>query len=284
MKHSKIIVLNGIERGGTGIVWNILQSHPQLCSPILETGEILFGELFRSVPARISMGMLTSRITMHSPLGLLLSNIVDNCFFKWKMENFGHAQNGTKHDNVQYSHDEVKNTFLCLKGVNQDIHLTDFFAKFYKEAFFIGLIRNGYALCNGWIRRGHGADEAGRMYKTIGQSMISYHETQENYILVRFEDVLMDPFGVAEKLFSFSRLHPVSLEKLRLKSSKVLSPNGEHKARFGKEKTKYWCDSKQITSILDPGINETQIGLLNDTDLIAFERHAGPVLDYFQYT
>lgn len=284
MKHSKIIVLNGFTRGGTGVVWNILQSHQQMCSPILETGEILFGQIFRFVPARISLSILTSKLINKTPLGHLLCNLIDTFFFNLKMENFGHTENGCKYDGVPYSREEVKDTYLCLKGVNLDINLTDFFAKFYKKAYFIGLIRNGYALCNGWIRRGRTADEAGKMYKIVGQRMIEYHRKYNHYFLLRFEDLIKDPFDMASKLFAFSELNPTKLEKLRLKSTRLLSVNGVHETRFGLEKVKYWFDSEQIALILDSNINKTQIELLRDRDRCTFEKHAKPVLEYFHYT
>ena len=42
MTNQKVIVINGFQRGGTNIVYNIFQSHPSVCSPNnLETGEII---------------------------------------------------------------------------------------------------------------------------------------------------------------------------------------------------------------------------------------------------
>lgn len=199
------------------------------------------------------------------------------------MENFGHPQNGYKYDGIPYSRDEVEKAALCLKSVNREIYLTDFFKNFYTKSFFIGLIRNGYALCNGWIRRGQTADEVGEIYKIIGQQMIEYQRRYENFILLKFEDVLKDPFVMANKLFRFLELDPICLEKLRLKSNKTISVKGEHETQFGEENKKYWLDSQQIGLILDSDINEKQIGLLKKKDLLAFEKHAKPVLEYFHY-
>ena len=41
-KKLKFIIINGIQRAGTNVVWNIVQSHPDVVSPILETGEVVF--------------------------------------------------------------------------------------------------------------------------------------------------------------------------------------------------------------------------------------------------
>ena len=41
MKHD-ILVINGLSRGGSNILWNILQSHQKVVSPIHETGEVFY--------------------------------------------------------------------------------------------------------------------------------------------------------------------------------------------------------------------------------------------------
>ena len=41
MLNKKIILIAGYSRGGTNLLWNILQSHPDIASPIYETGTIL---------------------------------------------------------------------------------------------------------------------------------------------------------------------------------------------------------------------------------------------------
>lgn len=41
MLNKKVILLSGFSRGGTNIAWNILQSHPEICSARYETGQIL---------------------------------------------------------------------------------------------------------------------------------------------------------------------------------------------------------------------------------------------------
>ncbi len=41
MKNKNVVLLIGLSRGGTNIAWNVLQSHPGICSPIYETGELV---------------------------------------------------------------------------------------------------------------------------------------------------------------------------------------------------------------------------------------------------
>lgn len=289
MKHRKAVVISGIQRGGTGVAWNILQSHPQLCSPILETGEILFGGHLES---KISRRALTNPLRwlyldsniFHKPvIGKFLFNIMDNWLYLVKLRNYNHYQNGTKFDNVLYTKDEVKKTYICLKSVNYDVYLNYIFNKYYNESYFIGLIRNGYAVCNGWVRRGQSAKEAGIMYDTLGRINIRNRKENNKYTTIKFEDILSDPFGIAEKLFKFCELDPVSLDKLRLKSTKTVAADGAHTTSYGKEQSKYWFDRNQIFDLLDTSINKKQTSFLKEKDISDFEKEAGYVLDYYNY-
>lgn len=284
MKHSKAVVISGFERGGTGVVWNILQSHPQLCSPILETGEILFGAHLRWAPKNFLRGLyLRSDIMRRPVIGRFLFNLTDYWLYMAKLRNYKHYQNGEKYDGILYTKEEIKQATICLKSVNYEIYLNDLFKKYYENAYFIGLVRNGYAICNGWVRRGHSAEKVGKVYSEIGKTMIEYHKSTADYMVIKFEDVLKRPFSIAEDLFSFCKLDPVNLDKLRLKSTKTLSSRGEHATSYGREQTKYWFDRDKIFELLDPDINKRQKDSLSTDDRIKFEKEAGEVLDYFGY-
>ena len=135
MKNSKIIVLNGFRHGGTTIVWNILQSHPKVCSPIHETGSLLYRRVFRRAP-RLARKMLTNPLIFGSPIGYPLRCYIDSALFSWKMKNYSDDGNRTKYDGVPYTLDELETTVLCLKSVDRDVDLTDYFASFYKQSYF----------------------------------------------------------------------------------------------------------------------------------------------------
>lgn len=279
MRNRRVVVLNGFRRGGTSIVWNLLQSHPSICGPGRETGELVFDEVFRRAPA-LARKMLVNERVVRSPLGLLLGMIVDRALYARKLANRGRTDT---YDGVPYTREDVEAAALCLKSVDDDIDLTEFFVRIYPEAAFIGLMRNGYALCNGWMRRGMSAAAAGRIYHRIGHAMIDRRRRLPRYRIIRFEDVLHDPFGTAEILFGFVQVNPVTLDKLRLKSKRVLSEARRHEIRFGAEGRKYWTDRARIREILDPSIDEKQATSLTRQDRLAFAKHAGPILEHFGY-
>lgn len=287
-RNPRVIVVNGFRRGGTSIVWNILESHPQVCSPLRETGEIIYEDVLPWLPELptklILRTVLRNRALMRLPLGAYFDEVIQNSLWTRKLGNFSDPDNRHKFDGVAYTAREVDEAVLCLKSVNWDTYLTEYFATYYPDTTFIGLMRNGYALCNGMIRRGDAAEKAGKVYRRIGERMIADQKKYPRYKLIRFEDVLKDPFAMATELYEFSRLNPARLDALRLKSKRVLSQRGEHETRFGEEDHKYWFDRDQIWAILDEQVNETQASFLSKEDRLTFERHAQPVLDYFQYS
>jgi hypothetical protein len=283
MKNRKVIVLSGFSRGGTSIVWNMLQSHPGVCGPLLETGELLYRRLFRGLPRDATRRLLRSAGFRRTILGQGVCRAIDGQFFRWKMKNVGHAEFGLKYDGQAYDAREVQDAVLCLKSTDLDIELTDCFRGMYPDAYFIGLVRNGYSLCNGRVRRGHSAADTGRQYRRVGEAMLEFSRTLDRFLLVRFEDAVADPFAFAERLFRFCDLQPTTLPKLRLKSKRVLAADQTHTTRFGELNHHYWFDRSTISQLLDRQVDALQESALGLQDRQQFATHAGQMLESLGY-
>ena len=294
MRNKKVIVIYGFQRGGTNIVYNIFQSHPLVCSPNdLETGEII-SQNYR-IPSHNKIGylikrfklkfydLLNTRFILNSSLAVVLGKMIDWLFFQYKIKNFSSGYNRFKYENIPYKFEEVKNSVLCLKSVKNDIKLTNFLARIYDDICFIGLVRNGYALCEGGIRRGKTAKVSGIRFRNYCEMMIKDSKRIKNYKIIKFEDILKDPFHMATELYEFTKLKPTLLEKLRFKSKKILMKDGNHKVKFGELDAKYWFDQENIYSLFDPNINKIQIERLSELDKKIFEKEAKSILEYFNY-
>lgn len=277
-KNSKVIVINGIQRGGTNVIWNILQSHPQVCSPLRETGRILH----ESRPADLLWRYILNYLPGYL-MSKMLGNWADKQFYNYKWKTIFHEEDRYKYEDTLYAESEVQQSVLCIKSVNEDIMLTDFFSEMYSDCYFIGVVRNGYALCDSWIRRGRSVKEAAYYYSFYVDKMINDSQKYENYKLVKLEDALSKPFGTASEIYSFAHLNPVRLDKIRLKSKKVFNHAGIHEARFGKEERKYWFSENNIAHILDPQISQIQADNLSVKDKLLFEKNTITTLRYFDY-
>ncbi len=236
MNNKKVIVLSGYCYGGTNIAWNVLQSHPQICSPIGETGQVFHNSPFLRMCHALPKSWL-------SPF---LLRKMDGTFAEIKRSNMEHEDNRYVSEDVLYDMRQVEEAALCFKSVNYDINLTEELLRVYPDLYFIALSRNGYSLCDGYLRRGYSAKDFGRIYREIAAIMARYAKNISRFKLIKFEDVLADPFGVAEELYRFVEVSPTKIDKLRLKVKKTIEKTGEHSVSFGSEKRKYGFPSVPI--------------------------------------
>lgn len=275
---SKVIIINGMQRGGTNLLWNLFQSHPQVCSPIYETGEVIYGLRARGKRFRLQGLLALDRIAPG-----LCRAYLDRRFSAMKMQNFGHEGNGEKFQGVPYSREEVAQSVLCIKSLSRDVRLTDSFYGIYPEAYGVAIVRDGYANCQGWMRRGVSPADFGRLYRQYCELILAQSERLPNYRIIRFEDLLGDFVGQAETLFHFAGLSPEKLEKYRMKSKRVVGADGAHDAAMGTEGRKYWLTHAELREFLDPGVDQRQSVGLADADVRALEAEAGGVLERFGY-
>lgn len=271
MFNKKVIVICGYARGGTNIVWNLMQSHPNICSPVHETGK-----LFKK-----SFSLKLCHIMPFSIIGE--KKLIDRALFNFKLSNLEHPDNKFLTEEKIYTKDEIASTSLCLKSVNHQIDYTETLLKAYPDLYLIGLTRNGYALADGLIRRGKTAQEAGKLYTIIAEKLKILSEKVSNYKLIKFEDALEDPFSMSKELFDFVDEEPNILKNIRLKSKKLMRNDGKHRVGFGDEHRKYWFNKKSIEQILDPEINKKQLSNLNPKIIEAFYEESGSTLEYFGY-
>lgn len=277
MKNNKVIVISGFSRGGTNILWNILQSHPEICSVRYETGTI-----FRKTRHKFSRV-----ISLFQKTGLIETKIgqtvLDYQFYRYKRSNYKHPFNKYKFENVKYTKQEVIDSALCFKSTNMDINYTEVLRRMYPDLYLIALTRNGYAVAEGHKRRGRSIDSFADLYCDVADQMQYYSKTLKHFKLVRFEDMLNDPFKIARELFEFLDCKPFELEKLRLKSKKVITKTGNHTTNFGEENEKYWFDRTNITDLIKPNVNSNQIKKLLPEEIILFNNKVTEAMEYFGY-
>ena len=272
MKNKKVIILSGFAFGGTNIVWNILQSHPEIVAPPYETGQ-LFRRTSQSLRRFIDRKWYTSL-----PFS---ANALDSILFDYKMESLQGTNSRYRNQNELYTRAQVAQAALCLKSINEDISITDLLLKAYPNLYFIGLVRNGYSLADGYLRRGQTAAEAGHMYCLVADKLKQYAALIPRFKIVTFEDVLSQPFEIAQDLFEFVDVYPRVLPMLRLKAKKVINSEGKHVPTFGSEKQKYWFSRENIDQIIDPGINQKQKDRLSSQAISEFNQTSKSALRFF---
>ncbi len=281
-KNKKVIVVYGMARGGTNILWNILSSHPDVCGTNLETGELLTRRR-HGIRGRILHTYYSHSIVRGAPLFEPTAKKVDDIFYRNKLETLEHEFDKYKSENEVYSPEEVTKSALCIKSVNREHELNPLFEEIYDDCRFIGLIRDGYAICESWTRRGSDVKKIAKLYRKFGEQLSQDQESFKKHRIVKFEDILSDPFKIASELYSFAGLDPVDLPAIRLKSKSVMTSDGQHNPAFGQRNKKYWFTPETIDKIIKPGIAKVQTSLLSAETKASFEEEAMPILKRFGY-
>lgn len=119
--------------------------------------------------------------------------MVDHILYKYKMLTLVHPTNIYKTEDERFTEDEVSRSTLCMKSINDDIFLTDLLLKTYPNLYMIGLVRNGYAMLDGNIRRGKTVKETAELYNRITNKMRSFEKRLSRFKMIKFDEVLRNP-------------------------------------------------------------------------------------------
>jgi len=281
-ENQKVIVLNGLARGGTNITWNILQSHPNVVSTMCEINHVLGKRSNKSTYFYLLKNLRA--------LGLAKTHIrkaVSKSFMDRKQLNLKDDDNKYKNESELYNEQEIANATLCLKGVSNnslwDIQYSDLIYDSFASVYFIYLVRHGHAVCESWLRRGVTAKKAGYYYARFFDEILNQTKQYRDSIVIRFEDVLKEPFVTSYKLFEFAHEVPHQLPKLRFKSKKMIQQDNSYDVSYGELNSKYWFNKQNIHNFLMKDIGTLHQDRLSSANRKSFDLEAKSVLNYFNY-
>ena len=300
MLNKRPIFLHTFSNGGSNLLWNLFQSHPEVVSPIYETGQ-----LFRDPVGRLVTALMTQQLDYWSSIRNLsprrkaparFFRFVDRRFFNGKMNNLQHTDNREKKPGVLYTEEEIRDARLVLKCHNAQAFLTDEFARAYPDATFIAMPRDGYALGEAYLRRGRvtSARDFAIRYRAVAMKMLSDSRTLPHYHLVRFEDLFSPSFEVESKaMFEMAGLDYRDLDGLlRFKTKERLPAEEYDRLRsywndHGRPDyvigSKYWIPASDVSTFIDFRINEISHERLKPEDKAVIDEVAGDVLTELGY-
>ena len=181
------------------------------------------------------------------------------------------VMNRSKNGEEAYSKEEVKASRLLCKNTNGVVFASKLFSEMYPDATFIALARNGFALCEGYVRRGWTAERFGNMYDKVCRKMIDDANNMERYCLVRFEDMLRDPVTFIGKIFDHAGLDLGAMPKVRMRAKQSMDKDGNRTFMFGSRTGEnQWVNIEDIGTHLRKDVNENQIARLTPQDREAF--------------
>lgn len=285
MLNKAPVFVNGFQRGGTNILMRLISSHPHMHILGAEIHELFYGretEPFKkwlrrlmAVPVFLSAREHTFwpyRFQVRRSLSPLTLHYIDLVFYLNKhLAQNQHYQNGV----VVAAASEPDETRMVCKCVNGVVLATPIFAEMYPDATFIALVRNGLALCEGFMRRGWDAARCGRVYQQIVTQMLQDAGQYLHYHIVRFEDLLHDPAATLCTVYEQAGLDINLTEKFKLQAKKSMAKDGQRSYTFGtQDKAIVWYRLDELSQHLRQDVNENQIARLSQTDKDQFLYHA----------
>ena len=296
--NQKPIFIVGFARGGTNILLNLLRSHPNVCSPRGETHQVFKGKGDDALSTRIMKVSRYLPITLleqqdvfgadlwetRKPFKPLSKKRIDQIFFRDKLRAQEPSQNLYKRENERYTDEEIANSRLLCKNLNGIIFLSEQFSEMYPDATFIALVRNGFAVCEGHIRRGSKVEYIASRYEKACQQMIRDAEKIPNFHLLRYEDTVTEPRETLKKIFALADLDAEQVTKVRLQTKQVMTKEGQHEYVKGTtEKQTLWYDLDEMASHFKLDANENQIARLSDKQKSVITELCRPSLNHFGY-
>jgi hypothetical protein len=294
LKNKKPIFIVGFSRGGSSLLLNILRSHPGVCSPRGETQEVFKGKRVESAWTRIKkrlrylpfvmqqrQDLFSDRnLSTRKPVTPAQAQKIDDIFYKEKVAASDITQNLYKFENKYYSDEEKRRSRLLCKNLNGLAFTTDIFQSIYPDAVFLCLMRNGYAVCEGHLRRSSSVEKVGRLYQIVGQQMISDAVRYKNYHIIKYEDLVLSPEKLVSKIYRLCELEQKRVGKFRLTVRKGQKAQGH---AGGEATDLVWYERKEFFMRLSPDFNEKQIKALSSSNKREFLTYAKKVMQHFEY-
>ncbi|MER8439470.1 sulfotransferase [Mesorhizobium sp. M1312] len=266
----RAIVINSFGRGGSNILANMIGSSPGVLMTFDEFWQFYYNggwnlppKVYRRLGVRA--GKLASRSVFYAKR------------FQKRLERSIQASIAADYQlRKERGLDLALARHVLFKVTEYDIFLNSEIEKQFEETIFVGLVRNGYGLCDSWKRRGVPAMMAGRVYSHIAGKMLEEQAARDNYLLVRFEDMVAHPLRFLDRLYGRLAL-PRPREDGYIHKPKSYGPGQE--AAASASRTMRIVDKSYWASLLAENINAAAIERLTSEDLKDFNRYGSGVME-----
>lgn len=299
MLNKEPIFIQGFARGGSNIIMNLLLSHPNICLTNGETDKVFKGTKWDS-----SWGVAKKKLLFDFPICLLsgqnlfsqtnlqkrkhvpdyLKKYIDLILYRGRYIAMVNTHNRYKFENTEYTEEELKDCRLLTKGLGGIAFTVDMFNEMYPDATFLGLVRNGFALCEGFVRRGFDPKDVGHMYKTVATQILKSTAEMENYHLYYYEDMVKSPLEFMENIYTATGLDSDEVKKVRLQSKGIMQADGKRVHLKGRDREVFWHEKADLHKFIKNNINQNQIRQLKQKDRDKFLSEAGGVMDELGYS
>jgi Sulfotransferase family len=292
------IFILGIQRGGTNQVLNILRSHPATYWP---QGE--FHEVFRPSGLRRDGVKRTLRLLRrYAPILLGAGDVLDpdteprragllagraGRAVRAGLEGSAAANRASvaAYKDALRSHGLLTGTAapdrMLTKAVNYNLALVPDLLALYPDARFVGVIRDGRAVCEGHIARGASLAAATATYAFVGRQLIELEAAGLPLRTWRFEDLVADAEATAAAIYGFCGLDPAAVRGVCLQDKeRIVNARG---GVAGMRKVALFYSFADMGRHMRADANAGALSRLPDATRAAITERCRPVLEHFGY-
>lgn len=293
------VFLFGFTRGGTNIAMNLLLSHPEICGVRGELREVFAGKHIRNPVARRLRRWRYRRMCRREGYDVFslrraeppphwseaTREEVRRILVADPLEARGAPHNRYRAPGIEYSSAEIRRARLACKAPDGLAFLSDELeGAFPRGARFIALVRNGYAVCEGKLRRGRDLEQAAKEYHAVCQRMLADAERCDRYGILRFEDILRQPRESLDRLLRLAGEDPAGVEQVRLQQKAFARPDGCYaQPAEGKDRAVVWYPLDGFETHLEPSVDASQMARLDAAQRATIARLAGESLERLGY-
>jgi len=278
MKNRSPIILNCFSRGGSNILWNVLLSHPEVCSPIEETLQIFRFDRHAPRWSGLQAAWLTGQwrffdqwnLNDRKPISARAKTFIDETLFQWKLKTLNDDEMRWKDHDTVYTRDEVEASRLVMKNNNGLTFLAERFLDIYPDAVILALVRDPIPLYESHKRNGTPVSSSpetfAAFYESMTRRMQADAQKWKSCHILRFEDILRDPVPSIHQIYTSAGLDMAQVPQVRFKAKPHMRADGSHATDFN-EGRHYWFDHQDIPQMLEPEVNQYQISKLPADEL-----------------
>lgn len=296
------IFILGIQRGGTNQILNILRSHPATAWP---QGEL--HEVFRPRNLRAEGRRALQKLRRYAPIWLRAGDILDpdrpprdsggregmlagapGRALRAGLEGSTAANRASIASYKAalraqgfFAEGAPASDRMLVKALNYNLAFVPELAALWPDARFVGVIRDGVAVCEGHMARGAGLAEAAAVYGFVGRQLIALEAAGLPLRTWRFEDLLADAPGVTAAIYRFCGLDPAATRGVCLQDKERIPRAGGGVA--GMRKISLYYGFEEMGRHMRADANASARARLPEADRAEIAARCGPVLAHFGY-
>jgi Sulfotransferase family len=295
------IFLCGIQRGGTNQLLNVLHSHPRTCWPDGEFHEVFRGRGWRRALREDGVLPTLRKWRHYAPIYLRAGDLFDlerpvrgrahlegarGRAVRAGLESSAAANRPAvmdlKRELARRGYiDLAEPDRLTVKLMNYNLAFAEALAALYPGSVFVGLIRDGRAVCEGHVSRGAGVEAAAAAYTFVGRRLIELEAAGLPLRTWRFEDFVAEPQRVSREIYAFCELDPAAVRGVHLLDKKrILDASGTVR---GLERVPHFYAFADMARHMRPDVNASALARLPAGARAAIEERCAATLAHFDY-